>query len=152
MPPLPWACGAALAIAFGWFWLGLLLIGISRIGDGLDGAVARINGRTDLGGYLDIVLDFVFYGAIPLGFVINDPQANGLAGAALLFAFYANGASFLAYAVMAEKRRLDHRSARPEIAVLHHRPGRGERDHRGLRRLLPVSGLVRRRSPGASRR
>ncbi len=98
--------GAATAIAFGWFWLGLLLIGISRVGDGLDGAVARINGKTDLGGYLDIVLDFVFYGAIPLGFVIYDPQANGLAGAALLFAFYANGASFLAYAVMAEKRKL----------------------------------------------
>ncbi len=97
---------AAGAIAGGWFILGLLLIGISRIGDGLDGAVAKINGRTDLGGYLDIVLDFVFYGAIPLGFVVFDPQANGLAGAALLFAFYVNGSSFLAYAIMAEKRKL----------------------------------------------
>jgi len=97
---------AAVAIAGGWFWLGLLLIGISRIGDGLDGAVAKIDGKTDLGGYLDIVLDFVFYGAIPLGFVIHDPAANGLAGAALLFAFYVNGSSFLAYAVMAEKRKL----------------------------------------------
>lgn len=97
---------AALAIAGGWFWLGLLLLGISRIGDGLDGAVAKINGKTDRGGYLDIVLDFVFYGAIPLGFVIHDPAANGLAGAVLLFAFYVNGSSFLAYAVMAEKRKL----------------------------------------------
>ncbi len=97
---------AAFAIASGWFWLGLLLVGVSRFGDGLDGAVAKINGRTDLGGYLDIVLDFVFYGAIPLGFVVFDPAANGLAGAALLFAFYINGSSFLAYAVMAEKRKL----------------------------------------------
>ncbi len=97
---------AAAAISAGWFWLGFLLIGISRIGDGLDGAVAKINGKTDLGGYLDIVLDFVFYGAIPLGFVVFDPQANGLAGAVLLFAFYVNGSSFLAYAVMAEKRKL----------------------------------------------
>ncbi len=98
--------GAALAIAAGWFWLGLLLIGLSRLGDGLDGAVAKINGKTDLGGYLDIVLDFVFYGAIPLGFVVFDPAVNGLAGAALLFAFYVNGSSFLAYAVMAERRKL----------------------------------------------
>jgi phosphatidylglycerophosphate synthase len=97
---------AAAAIAAGWFWLGFFLIGISRIGDGLDGAVAKINGKTDLGGYLDVVLDFVFYGAIPLGFVVFDPRANGLAGAALLFAFYVNGSSFLAYAVMAEKRKL----------------------------------------------
>jgi phosphatidylglycerophosphate synthase len=98
--------GAALAISAGWFWLGLVLIGISRLGDGVDGAIAKINGKTDLGGYLDIVLDFVFYGAIPLGFVVFDPSANGLAGAALLFAFYVNGSSFLAYAVMAERRKL----------------------------------------------
>ena len=98
--------GAAAAISAGWFGLGLLLLGISRLGDGLDGAVAKIDGKTDLGGYLDIVLDFVFYGAIPLGFVVFDPSANGLAGAALLFAFYVNGSSFLAYAVMAEKRKL----------------------------------------------
>ena len=97
---------AACCIAAGWFWLALVLLLASRFGDGLDGAVARINGRTDLGGYLDIVLDFVFYGAVPLGFVVFDPAGNGLAGAALLFAFYVNGSSFLAYAVMAEKRKL----------------------------------------------
>jgi phosphatidylglycerophosphate synthase len=97
---------AATAIAAGWFWLALVLLLASRFGDGLDGAVARIGGRTDLGGYLDIVLDFVFYGAIPLGFVVFDPVGNGLAGAALLFSFYVNGSSFLAYAVMAEKRKL----------------------------------------------
>ena len=105
------ACGvglaAALAIAAGWFWSGLVLLLVSRLGDGLDGAVARINGKTDLGGYLDIVLDFVFYGAIPLGFVLADPAANALAGAFLLFSFYVNGSSFLAYAVMAEKRKME---------------------------------------------
>ena len=104
------ACAIGLAAAFciaaGWFWLGLVLLLLSRFGDGLDGAVAKIDGKTDLGGYLDIVLDFVFYGAIPLGFVVFDPAANGLAGAALLFSFYVNGSSFLAYAVMAEKRKL----------------------------------------------
>jgi len=97
---------AALVIAQGWFWIGAGLILLSRLCDGLDGAVAKLRGRTDLGGYLDIVLDFAFYGMVPLGFVVADPQANGIAGAVLLTAFYANGASFLAYAIMAEKQGL----------------------------------------------
>ena len=97
---------AAAAIAAQWYLVGLALLLISRLGDGLDGAVASITGKTDLGGFLDIVLDFVFYGAIPLGFVLADPAANAVAGAALIFSFYVNGGSFLAYAVMAEKRGL----------------------------------------------
>jgi phosphatidylglycerophosphate synthase len=56
----------------------LALIIISRIGDGLDGSVARASARTDFGGYLDITLDFVFYGAIPLGFVMYDPLQTRL--------------------------------------------------------------------------
>ncbi|MBO6717670.1 MAG: CDP-alcohol phosphatidyltransferase family protein [Rhizobiaceae bacterium] len=95
---------AAGAIAAGDLLIGLILLLVSRLGDGLDGAVAKITGSTDLGGFLDIVLDFVFYGAIPLGFVLLDPDANAVAGAVLIFSFYVNGASFLAYAVMAEKR------------------------------------------------
>ncbi|MCA1369311.1 CDP-alcohol phosphatidyltransferase family protein [Bradyrhizobium sp. BRP14] len=84
-------------------WAAVLIL-VSRLCDGLDGAVARASGKTDFGGFLDIVLDFAFYGAIPLAFIVADPEANGLAGGLLLFAFYVNGASFLAYAVMAEKR------------------------------------------------
>ena len=68
--------------------------------------MAKISGQTDLGGYLDIVLDFLFYGAVPIGFVLADPPANAVAGAVLVFSFYVNGASFLAYAAMAEKRKL----------------------------------------------
>lgn len=95
---------AAAAIAAGNLYVGLFLLLVSRVGDGLDGAVARIIGSSDFGGFLDIVLDFAFYGAIPLGFVLLDPSANAIAGAVLIFSFYVNGASFLAYAVMAEKR------------------------------------------------
>lgn len=97
---------AAGAISTQLYLLGLVLLLLSRLGDGLDGAVARINGRTDLGGYLDIVLDFAVYGAIPLGFVLADPEENAVAGAVLLLSFYVNGASFLAFAIIAEKRKL----------------------------------------------
>jgi phosphatidylglycerophosphate synthase len=76
----------------------------SRIADGLDGAVARASRKTDFGGYLDIACDFLFYGAVPLAFVLFDPAANGVAGAFLLTAFYFNGTSFLGYAILAEKR------------------------------------------------
>ncbi|MEN0087103.1 MAG: CDP-alcohol phosphatidyltransferase family protein [Pseudomonadota bacterium] len=99
-------CGAALAIVYGQFWLALALILISRIADGLDGAVARAGGSTsDFGGFLDITLDFAFYGIIPLAFIIADPASNAISGAVLLLSFYVNGASFLAYAIMAEKRK-----------------------------------------------
>jgi len=97
---------AAAAIAARLHLLGLLLVLSSRLSDGLDGAVARASVKTDRGGFLDIVLDFAFYGAIPLAFAIAEPEKNALAAAVLLFAFYANGASFLGYAVMAEKRKL----------------------------------------------
>ncbi|MEM8540958.1 MAG: CDP-alcohol phosphatidyltransferase family protein [Pseudomonadota bacterium] len=97
---------AALAIVFQLYWLGLALLLVSRICDGVDGAVARINGKSDFGGYIDIVFDFIFYGVIPLAFIIADPTANAVAGGVLIFAFYANGASFLAFAIMAEKHGL----------------------------------------------
>jgi phosphatidylglycerophosphate synthase len=94
----------AAAIAVELYLLGLLLVLVSRIGDGLDGAVARLAGATDVGGYLDIVLDFAVYGAVPLAFVIANPEANALAGAVLLLAFYVNGTSFLAFSAVAAKR------------------------------------------------
>lgn len=97
---------AAGLIAAGFLLAGLAVLLLSRLLDGIDGAVARHTSRTDFGGFLDIVLDFVFYGAIPLAFVVLDPGRNAVAGAVLIFAFYVNGASFLAFAVVAEKRGL----------------------------------------------
>lgn len=84
------------------FGLALLPLLLGRVFDGLDGAVARAGQKTDFGGYLDIVCDFIFYGAIPLAFAIREP-ANAVAAAFLLTSFYVNGASFLAYAIFAEK-------------------------------------------------
>jgi phosphatidylglycerophosphate synthase len=79
----------------------LVCLFLSRAADGLDGAVARRTRPTALGAFLDIVCDFIFYGAIPLAFALLDPLANALPAAVLLFAFYVNGASFLAYAAIA---------------------------------------------------
>ncbi len=98
-------------LAGGWSGLGVALVLLaSRLADGLDGAVARAKGKTDFGGYLDIVCDFAFYGAVPLAFVLRDPGANGVAGALLLFSFYVNAATFLGYAILAEKRGLQTQS------------------------------------------
>jgi phosphatidylglycerophosphate synthase len=101
---------AALLIGLNHPWLALLPLLACRLADGLDGAVARATQRTDFGGYLDIAADFLFYGAIPLGFVWADPTLNGAAGAFLLTSFYFNGASFLGYAIIAEKRGMQTRA------------------------------------------
>jgi phosphatidylglycerophosphate synthase len=97
---------AGLAIALQAYVAGLVLVLASRLADGLDGAVARATTKTDRGGYLDIVCDYGFYAAIPLGFAVADPAANAVAACALLFSFYINGGSFLGYAVLAEKHGL----------------------------------------------
>lgn len=91
-------------------WAAALPLLASRVADGLDGAVARVRGKTDFGGYLDIVCDFVFYAAIPMAFVLRDPAANAVAGAFLLASFYVNGTTFLGFAILAEKRGMETRS------------------------------------------
>lgn len=103
---LAFGLAGAGAIVLGQFYLAIALILASRVADGLDGAVARAHGVTDFGGYLDITSDFVFYAAIPLAFVLYDPASNGVAGAVLLASFYINGASFLGYAILAEKKKM----------------------------------------------
>ena len=94
---------AAIAIALGFEIAAVLLIIANRVCDGLDGAVARSTGTTDLGAYLDITLDFLFYSAVPFAFAVADP-ANAMAAAFLIFSFVGTGSSFLAYAIIAQKR------------------------------------------------
>ena len=97
---------AAACIAASQPLAGLVLILASRLADGLDGAVARLTQPTDRGAFLDITLDFLFYASIPLAFALADPAANALAAAVLLAAFIGTGSSFLAFAVLAERRQL----------------------------------------------
>lgn len=100
-------CLAFPALAYAHYDLALVCILLNRICDGLDGALARIQGITDAGGFLDISLDFLFYSLIPFGFVVANPEQNAVAGAFLIFSFIGTGTSFLAFAVMAGKRGIE---------------------------------------------
>jgi len=97
------ALGAGLAIAHQHYLLGLALIALNRLLDGLDGAVARANGISDLGGYLDTLADFAFYIAVPLGFGFA-ASANTMPAMVLIASFTLTGVSFLAFAAIAGKR------------------------------------------------
>lgn len=98
--------GAGAAIALSHYAIGFVLILVNRVLDGLDGAVARATRLTDFGGYLDIVGDFVFYVAIPLGFGLAN-GSNQVPALALTASFALTGTSFLAFAAIAAKRGLN---------------------------------------------
>ena len=78
----------------------------SRILDGLDGLIARLHGKqSDFGGYLDIVLDFVVYAAVPIGLTVHAPTSERfVALAVMLSSFYVNAASWMMLAAILEKR------------------------------------------------
>ncbi len=95
--------GGAVAIALGHIGWGLALIIANRLADGLDGAVARVRGPSDLGGYFDIVADFAFYVSIPIGFGVLAAE-NAVPALVLVASFVLTGVSFLAFAVIAAKR------------------------------------------------
>jgi phosphatidylglycerophosphate synthase len=97
---------AAVLIATEHYGTGAMALLLSRLLDGLDGAVARQTQVTDAGAFLDIALDFLFYASIPLAFALANPARNALAAAVLLAAFIGTGSSFLAFAVLAAKRGL----------------------------------------------
>ncbi len=104
------ACLFGLACAFaaaqGAYGVAVGLWIVNRILDGLDGTLARLSGKqSDLGGYLDIVLDTVVYAAIPLGLAFSvGTQGAFLALALLLASFYINGATWMYLAALLEKR------------------------------------------------
>jgi phosphatidylglycerophosphate synthase len=100
------AVGLAALPLLAWsaFLPALAAILANRLLDGLDGAVARLGRPTDRGAFLDIALDFFFYGTVPVGFALADPAANALPAAVLLLSFIGTGSSFLAFAAISHKR------------------------------------------------
>jgi phosphatidylglycerophosphate synthase len=98
----------ALFISMEMYGLGLVAICLNRLGDGLDGTIARITDTSsDAGGYLDIVLDFIFYSGVVVGFAVAVPEENALAAAFLIWSFMGTGSSFLAFAIMAAKQNIE---------------------------------------------
>jgi phosphatidylglycerophosphate synthase len=94
-------------LAFQYYELALVAILLNRVSDGLDGAVARRTQLTDAGGFLDIVLDFIFYSAVVFGFLLTAPEQNAIAAGVLLVTFMGTGATFLAFASVAGKRGIE---------------------------------------------
>lgn len=101
------ALAAFGAVATQSYLFAITFILLSRLMDGLDGPLARQTSATDLGGYLDIVADFIFYAGIVFFFAVGRPE-TALAAAFLIFSFMGTGTSFLAYAIIAAKRGLNH--------------------------------------------
>lgn len=98
---------AALAVGLGFFDLALGFIILNRIFDGFNGALGRAQEETAFARYLDIVFNFIFYGAVALGFGFFDPNGQALTAAILIFAYLGLGGTTLAYAVMAKDIGLD---------------------------------------------
>jgi len=120
---LPGVAAAILAGLGLWYW-AILAFALNRLLDGLDGLLARGRGlQSDLGGYMDIMIDFLVYAALPIGVWIGvenpilhasgdgvSPQFSGtLSGAlplvVLLAIFYVNAASWMYLSAVLEKRR-----------------------------------------------
>jgi phosphatidylglycerophosphate synthase len=86
---------------------------LNRVLDGVDGTLARVNGKqSDFGGFLDLILDFIIYAAIPTALFFYAAQQqkpaeiilSGLSLAILLGSFYVNTVSWMMPSVLIEKK------------------------------------------------
>jgi phosphatidylglycerophosphate synthase len=88
-----------------YFMGAFLFLVLNRICDGLDGAVARLLGPTDIGAFYDITLDFIFYSLFPIAFIFVDIK-NAYAVCFLLLSFVSTQTTFLASAWIIEKNKI----------------------------------------------
>ena len=88
-----------LSIIIDQYLIAIIFLFLNRLSDGLDGTMARLQTPTPLGGYLDIVLDFLIYGGFVLSFGITE-QNNTLLSMILLFCYIGTGSTFLAKAAI----------------------------------------------------
>lgn len=102
-------------LAYGHGYVALVCLLLNRAADGLDGPLARARAlhesnfdhQGDKGGFIDIVFDFIVYAAYPLAAAIGIATDKAyLAAAFVTFGFVCAGTSFLAYALIAEKKGL----------------------------------------------
>jgi phosphatidylglycerophosphate synthase len=113
---------AAVAAYRGAVVLSLAAWALNRLLDGLDGTHARVHTRqTDFGGYVDIMLDFIVYAAIPVALVARDPSL-ALAGVFLEATFFVNTASWMYLSAILEGRQSG-AAARGELTTVTMPPG-----------------------------
>lgn len=104
---------SAAAAACTWWWLSLALWLTSRLADGLDGALARLQRAGDpegsdagAGGFFDITADFLVYGSTVVGVAVGAAAAYDAPWwpfLLVLLAYYVNGTAFLAFSSIAER-------------------------------------------------
>ena len=92
-------------LSFGMIYTALLFFLLNRFFDGVDGALARLNEPTDLGGFYDIISDFLIYSLLPFGFILFDNN-NFLSMSLLLSSFIGTCSTFLTTAWIFEKKKL----------------------------------------------
>ena len=87
------------------FFYALIFLFLNRFCDGLDGALARLIGQTDIGAFYDIVSDFLFYSLFPISFIFLNIE-NAYSICFLLLSFVGTQTTFLASAWIVEKNKL----------------------------------------------
>ncbi|MBW6466665.1 MAG: CDP-alcohol phosphatidyltransferase family protein [Brevefilum sp.] len=104
---------SAVFAFLGFYGVALVMWLANRSLDGLDGLIARLHGKQDdFGGYLDIMLDFTVYAALPIGLVLGAPSPDRYVALIVMLAgFYINTASWMYLAAILEKRA----SRQPDI-------------------------------------
>ena len=88
-----------------YFLSAFLFLFLNRFCDGLDGAIARLVGPSDIGAFYDITLDFIFYSLFPIAFIFLDIK-NAYAICFLLLSFVSTQTTFLASAWIIEKNKI----------------------------------------------
>lgn len=95
----------AVAVASGYYVIGLFFLVANRVADGVDGALARLTQPTDFGAYLDMVLDFVIFTAVAGSFAAAKPE-HAVPAVVLVSSLMGVAATFLGFAVIAGSRGL----------------------------------------------
>ena len=78
--------------------------------------MARINGPTEFGGYLDTICDYVFYLSIPVAFGLMN-AANQIPALLLIASFTLTAVSFLAFAAIAARQTFDDGAHGPKAFI-----------------------------------
>lgn len=92
---------------------GFIFFLLNRLCDGLDGSVARLQGKTDRGEFLDIFSDFIVYAGMVFAFVLSHPE-DAIWGIFLIFSFTGAAGSSLSYMLIASKAE-ENKSASPKL-------------------------------------